>query len=352
MANRKPLILVSAYIKDDILDEVIAGTRPKIDYLELSKKINGEIISYNIYKNNNFLKMYRKFENSISFDILLAIKAFNNKDKVSIFFSTSEKVGFPLSLLLYISNCKVPHIMIGHQLSKKNKKFIYKFVNIFSSIDKILCLCEAQVKFLMEKLKIENRKIEFVYDKVDNIFFNPNSNCEGEYILSLGKENRDYSTLFKAIKNLSVPTKIVASSLWNKKKEKFYDENQNSSLTVYSNCTFIKLRELYSKAFFVIVPLIAVDYAAGVNVILESMAMGKAVIVSKSQGILDYVEDEITCLLVEPENVNDLSEKINFLLNNPSVTRKMGENGRKKIEKDINIDIYIEKLSKIIKEFN
>ncbi len=63
------------------------------------------------------------------------------------------------------------------------------------------------------------------------------------------------------------------------------------------------------------------------SVILESMAAGTPVICSTGTGGRDIIEDEENGMLVEPENTEELSEKLRKLKENPELCEKISENG-------------------------
>ena len=65
-------------------------------------------------------------------------------------------------------------------------------------------------------------------------------------------------------------------------------------------------------------------------VLLEAMACGKPVIASNVGGIPFVVENGKTGLLFESENVEELAEKIMFLLKDDELRAKMGEAGRER----------------------
>ena len=65
---------------------------------------------------------------------------------------------------------------------------------------------------------------------------------------------------------------------------------------------------------------------------LEAMACGIPVISSKLGGIPDVVTDKKTGLLVKPEDEEALTDAIIFLLENEDIARKMGNNGKRKVE--------------------
>ncbi len=61
------------------------------------------------------------------------------------------------------------------------------------------------------------------------------------------------------------------------------------------------------------------------NSVLESMAQGTPVLASRHGSYLELVKDGETGLLFEPGHADDLSEKIKYLLSNPELCSKMGE---------------------------
>src|SRR5262249_40496217 len=70
---------------------------------------------------------------------------------------------------------------------------------------------------------------------------------------------------------------------------------------ILQGLSFRELRERYARAAVVVVPLRGRErYAAGVNVVQEAMAMGKAVVVSDTPGIADYLVDGETGRVVAP----------------------------------------------------
>ena len=65
----------------------------------------------------------------------------------------------------------------------------------------------------------------------------------------------------------------------------------------------------------------------GGNVNIEASACGCVPIGSRIGGIPEYIKDNETGLLFESENINDLSEKMIYLLTNPKDKDKLIKNG-------------------------
>jgi len=82
----------------------------------------------------------------------------------------------------------------------------------------------------------------------------------------------------------------------------------------------------------------------------EAMACGKPVVASKAGGLRDSVEDGVTGFHFPPGDAETLAEKINILLDDPSLREKMGRAGRERAERLFDweriVDFYCEKIFK------
>jgi len=70
------------------------------------------------------------------------------------------------------------------------------------------------------------------------------------------------------------------------------------------------------------------------NSIIEYMALEKPVIASKGGGTGEIVESGKTGFLVNPQRIDEMAEKIEYLLDNRSIACSMGRAGKEKILKD------------------
>ena len=87
----------------------------------------------------------------------------------------------------------------------------------------------------------------------------------------------------------------------------------------------------YALCDLLVLPSITMGEAFGV-VLLEAMACGKPVIASNLPGMRSVVSDGEDGLLVQPGEVDDLTDKIQMLLEDPQRRREMGDRGRAKVE--------------------
>lgn len=80
------------------------------------------------------------------------------------------------------------------------------------------------------------------------------------------------------------------------------------------------------------------------NVMLECAAMGRVCIASDISGCREIVEDGVTGLLFEKENVSDLIIKVNqFIMLSDEKRAKMGISARNKVEREFDRDKVVDK---------
>lgn len=85
-------------------------------------------------------------------------------------------------------------------------------------------------------------------------------------------------------------------------------------------------------------------------VILEAMAFGKPVIASKTWGIPEAVDDDVTGLLFLTDDSTALANAIIRLLKDPQLAQRMGQAGRKRAEEYFDIKMMVDKTIALYEE--
>jgi colanic acid/amylovoran biosynthesis glycosyltransferase len=65
--------------------------------------------------------------------------------------------------------------------------------------------------------------------------------------------------------------------------------------------------------------------------IMEAMAMELPVVVARSEGVCELVEDGVQGVLFEPHDVDALARALAFIATNPGVARSFGQSGRSRV---------------------
>ena len=341
-----PLILVSSQVKnfDQYMEDLENDLAPRIDYMEICQKLGGEVSGYGLFQ-TYWYALGRKFEKMVRLDLFESFMITRQLSKHNLVLSASEKTAIPLTMLLSSKRKTVPHVVISHHLSSKNKSRLFRIWQIYKNFHQIICVSKMQADYAIQKLHIPASRVHFVFDKVDHRFFRPMEDEVEDFVLAVGQEQRDYKTLQKALAGTGIKLIVVASSHWsNYRLPGFGDKN----IQIVKNIPYTLLRSLYARARLVVIPLNCVDYAAGANAILEAMAMGKPVIVSQTPGIAEYIEDGKTGVFVPPGDPAALRAKIASLWEDVETQTDLGTNARWAIENNMNLDIYVEQVVNII----
>jgi glycosyltransferase involved in cell wall biosynthesis len=341
-----PLILVSNSVtpSNQYQWEVDNDLSPRVDYLEIARKIGGETIGYENH-DRSWYKPIRDLENRIKIDIIEAFRTAKKFSDFNLYLSASEKSAIPLSFLMSAFREDAPHILIGHHLSSIPKTRLYRYWKFREHVTHVICVSQAQAEFAVQSMNFPYSKVDFLYDKVDHHFFRPDNNRAGDYILAIGQEQRDYKILVDAIEGTDIQLVIVASSPWSQFN---LEITERPNVSLVSNVPYPELRDLYNHAELIVLPLFENNYGAGLNTMLEAMAMAKPLIITKTSGIANYIKHAETGLFTSPGNSAEMRDIISRLMGDRKERKRLGSNARQDIEENMNIDIYVEKIVKIV----
>ncbi len=84
--------------------------------------------------------------------------------------------------------------------------------------------------------------------------------------------------------------------------------------------------------------------------LVEAMAMKKPSVCSKAEGVLDIAVDNDTSFLFENKNAADLKSKLKMLIESKETRISFGENARRRVIENFDIEIITDKVVKIYSE--
>lgn len=304
---------------------------------------------------------WRKVEHKIKFYIYQPIKAFLRRNNYDVVMSHGAQSGLVYELLASFARKRPLHVMFdigglnGARINKYETPLI-KFALRKSPI--IIVHASRQLEFYKEYYPTLYEKAHFVPFGTDFEYFNaqctmPNARltreCCEKLLLSVGYAKRDYHTLCEAWKRSDVGNyklKIVG----------------NDSLSMqYKDCPSIEfssripiadLMTLTSCAAAVVVPLPEYCYSYGQMTILQSMAMGKPMIVTRTTSTCDYIDDASGVITVEPEDINAMSQAIEKMCSlSADGLKQMGESNQVHVKSHFNEKQMAEKIEDIITKY-
>jgi glycosyltransferase involved in cell wall biosynthesis len=146
----------------------------------------------------------------------------------------------------------------------------------------------------------------------------------GDYILSYGNSDRDYDSLINAVHDIPFQTLILSKS---------YRPSRMLPPHVHliRDKPWSELQTMIASAWFVVIPLRSFWIAAGQLTMLETMALGRPLIVTSNMATIEYATDRETALFFDAGDVAKLKENIQFLLSHSQVAEEMGSQARNSI---------------------
>jgi glycosyltransferase involved in cell wall biosynthesis len=337
------LSLATASLKSGQLEDKHHIYHPRVDYVELQRLHDVKVLDYSAYRDTPLGKSFTRLETYARSDLYLALLGFLHRRKHNMVFAWSERAGIPYAILRRLGGAEKPFAAMFTCWSSRQEKVITR-LNLFNYMDTIAVHCESMRKHFLS-LGVPADKIHLIPYSVDQRFFHPLPEVEQQpgLVLSLGEiRSRNYSALFKAVEGLPLNLLVAASGSWYaREKETGLKVPVPSNVTLSGRYSLPELKKLYACSQFVVLPLVDQVFSAGATSSLEAMCMGRAVIAFRSRGIVDFIIDGETGILVEPGNTEAMRDAILYLLENPKEARRMGENGRQRVVEKLNLDHYV-----------
>jgi glycosyltransferase involved in cell wall biosynthesis len=329
--DRRPLILLSAH---GGLDDPAQAERPQTDFDALAARVDGRIS-----RPGSGAAPVAAAEKRLRLGISHAVRAW--RSRASVYVSLSERVGIPLSLL----RPHAPHVMVAHLLTSREKRLTARYTDFLRRTDVTLVFSTEQERYLREDIGLDEHQAQFIWDKVDHRFFAPGPPAGGDgYVLSVGREQRDYATLIGALRPLKLPSVIVPGSTWSHRGLGALSVPEH--VQIREGLSYPELRRLYQGARVVVMPVQpGTRYAAGVNGILEGMACARPVIATDTPGLEGYVEDGVNGRKVPAGDPVALRSVIQELWEERDRAEALGHTGRETVVGGRTVDHFVDRVA-------
>ena len=250
-----------------------------------------------------------------------------------------EKVSLALLVQQQLARVTKPHIAMMYQFEKPNIRL--PLILLKKNLHAVITWSSVQRHALIERIRFPAERVYLIRHYVDQVFYSPRS-TEEDMICAVGAEMRDYATLLEAIRGTGLRCHIATDHVRIPGRFRLLNDRRVPIANIHARTDrhvtagrmpLTELRNLYASSRFVVVPLLPSDTDNGVTVILEAMAMGKAVICSRTRGQVDVIQEGVTGLYVPTGDAAALRTAILSLWNEPLRAQQMGRNARAFVEK-------------------
>ena len=266
--------------------------------------------------------------------------------------SMSERIGIPLGFLL---SRQVRHVVMLHHPISPLKLRLMKALRAARRWDVALTLSCAEARALQIGLGLGADRIRVQHLAIDTRFYRPRpasaAQDEPGFAFSLGVSCRDYATLIRALRTQpQVNCQISTTSAWVSPGHTLTESTlpENVQITPYNHPSTIA--DAFARSRFVVIALLPslTQWSAGSASILQAQAMAKPVIATRTPGMVDYVRDGETGLLVEAGDPDALAEAIDSLWKNPQQAAIMGHCARQWVDESFSVDLWMDDMARLL----
>jgi glycosyltransferase involved in cell wall biosynthesis len=140
-------------------------------------------------------------------------------------------------------------------------------------------------------------------------------------VVAPGRSGRDYATLFAAMAGAGAEVRVICNSA-----AALPATPPGEGITILDTCHDLDFFHEMVRAAVVAIPLAVDDISAGQMVLVQAMALGKAIVVTGTPTIRDYATDGHDALLVPRGDAPALRAAILRLLGDAALRSRLGGN--------------------------
>jgi glycosyltransferase involved in cell wall biosynthesis len=280
---------------------------------------------------------------------IIALRLFRNRKDYDIIITGDFQAGIFYALLrkLFAKN-SCPHLFLDLMLDAEGCTLVWRLKRrfqkkILASVDCMLVFSRNEVDYYSKVLNISPDRFRFVPYHTNITEPQIISTDEG-YVFSAGKSGRDYKTLIDAVKDIPVNLVIVSD------KASMRNIEIPANVKVYYDITYDNYLELLKKSKIVVVPLKPHIRSLGMVVMLEGMALGKPVIISRAISNVEYIKHGENGYLPEVGDSQAIKRYILHLVNNPKECEKIGKNALRDVKENWVYEKYVRMVLEIVQE--
>jgi len=265
----------------------------------------------------------------MGFALDLALRNLPALNRAKVLVSTVDTCGLPLALLKRVGLLKSRLVYISQGLSDRiavlgtDRWLSRRYRRLLLAADELVTLSAGAGVALAAWLGIPTERVRVLPFGTDCGFWRSTSppDAVGTRIVSVGSDaGRDYATLLAAVGDL--PLHIVTRQPLRL--------DGRASIERTTDHSARELRDIYSGARFVVIPLAERSQPSGQSAALQAMACGRAVIHTRTGGWWGdpYLVDGDNCILVPPGQPAALGDAMRRLWSDTDLCRRLGQRAR------------------------
>lgn len=285
--------------------------------------------------------------------VLASLRRLNRADVV---FSTVDTVGIPLMLLARSRLVRRPFVYAAIGLPERlaqlrSGRMQRRYARALGTASAIVAYSEHEARVLAAWLSERgvHAPVEFVSFGVDVDAFRPSSVAPEVDVVSVGADpHRDYELLFDVARALPDTSFRVVTTAEHARSLPTRPQN----VAVETDLPFDEMQRRLERARVVALPVRDNSYSGATTVLLQAMALGKPVVVTRTAAIESGygLDDGDNVRLVAPGDATSFSRALAEILGDDEQARALGSRARATVAADLSWDRYVERLTRLLSD--
>ena len=284
--------------------------------------------------------------------VLASLRGANRADVV---LSTVDTVGIPLLLLAKTGRLRPPLVYVAIGLPERLERLRSErmrglYAQALGSTAAVAAYSEHEVNVLRSFMSAygTSTRVEFVPFGVDERAFAPSLREPRVDVLMVGADPHRDVELFVGLA-VEMPNRSFRLVTTADRVQALGSPPPN--LAVESDISFGDMKLRLEEARVVALPVLDNSYSGATTVLLQAMALGKPVVVSRTKAIATGygLVDGETCRLVAPGDAAGFGSALASVLRDEWHARSLGARARRAIEEGLTWDRYVDRIEALIR---
>lgn len=242
------------------------------------------------------------------------------------------------------------------------------YVPIMCHCDSVIAVCDNQREYWMNKYQFLSKKIVTVHNGIDTMHFTDDLADEvkikirrelgilnGELVVGMVagfRPEKNHEEVFVAFRRLIQQGLLVKLLLIGDGEQRQFLQAKAKELSIGDRIIWAGFTNEAKKYISIIDVGVLFSYAVETfsMAILEMLAMGKPVVAADIGGTKEMMKDGINGFLVRPRDLNNLVNKLSFLLRDPPLRHKFGLAAQHTVRANFSKEIMIENTIRVFEE--
>ncbi len=289
-------------------------------------------------------------------DFATVLSSLRRANSADVVFSTVDTVGIPLMLLRRAGRLRPPLVYVAIGLPERlvqlrSERMRRLYASALGSCASVIAYSQHEADELRSWLAGYGftPRVVFIAFGVDAEAFRPGSGPTTVDIVSVGTDpHRDFALLLHVAERLpDVGFRIVTSR---EHLRGFASVPENVS--VETDIPLEEMRRRLMEARVVALPVRENSYSGATTVLLQAMALGKPVVVTRTKAIetgYGLVDGE-NCRLVAPGDDTGFERALTGVLRDEFHARALGTSARTTVERELTWDRYVSRIEELLRD--